>query len=348
MFYYSEDGKTFPNKLLAIDYRLKTNIPVHFYYYDDVYEKLDWSKVPIEPLDTLYKNQAQKIRDEYDYVVLCYSGGFDSTNILETFYYNNIKLDKIVTAGSFSKDKFFNSDENHNKEIYKNAFPLLTKLGLFSITQVIDYSTDLYHDPSNFSIFKYGDNWIEEIGTRFSPHNWFWKDLDKFIVPKEYQDKKVAIIWGTDKPNIQVSKDRSHLYIYFRDAVITSYGRTGQTFYPFTKHINFYWDPTFTDILVKQTDILKQHFLSNKSPDLANGLTNTLLKLIYNFKNPLSFKSGKTQSYTFSKRDNFLTHHKDSELFKFYNNGISKLEKYTGKLRCIKSKKHIIYNVDKK
>jgi hypothetical protein len=341
MFYYSDDGKTFPNKIQALDYNLKTNIPVYFYYYDDVYSNINWSNVPVESLDNLYKNQAQKIRDEYDYVILCYSGGYDSTNILETFYYNNIKLDKIVTTGPFSQDNGMVTDKNHNLEIYKNAFPYLRILGLDSITQIIDYTKELYKSPTNFSIFKYGDNWIEEIGTRFSPHNWFWRDLDKHVVPKEYQDKKIAIIWGTDKPRLDVGKD--NLYTCFRDNVITSYGRVNQPFFSNTKHINFYWDPTYPLILIKQLDILKNEFLKNNR-SLDRMSSGRMVYLMYNIKNRLNVKSTKTQSMTFSKRDTFLNYHTDSEIYKFYNIGINNLKKYDNICQCIESKRHIIYD----
>ena len=85
--YYSHK-KIFGNKIQA----LQSNQPIQYYYYDDVWSKCDWTIEPSEPLEYYYKEQAQRIRDNYDYVVLCYSGGFDSSNILETFYYNNIKF----------------------------------------------------------------------------------------------------------------------------------------------------------------------------------------------------------------------------------------------------------------
>jgi len=344
MFYYSDDGKTFPNKIQALDYKNKTNQQIYFYYYDDIYCNINWSNVPVESLDTLYKNQAQKIRDEYDYVILCYSGGYDSQNILETFYYNNIKLDKIVTTGAFSQDNGMLTDRNHNLEIYRNAFPLLKLLGLDSISHVLDYSKDIYSNPSNFSIFKYGDSWIEEIGSRFSPHNWFWRDLDKHVVPENYQDKKIAIIWGTDKPRLEI--ENNTLFTCFRDVVLTSYGRVNHPFYAGTKHINFYWDPFYPDILIKQFSILKEEFLKNKI-SFNRMLTSRLVYLIYNLKNRLNVKSLKTASSTFSKRDNFLKKHTDSDIFKFYNLGMDSLKKYNDIDLCIKSKRHIIYDFKK-
>ena len=83
--YYFDDGSRFSSKIEALQYSLKLQKNFRLYYFDEVFSSIDWS---IEPLNTLqyhYKQQAQRIRDEYDYVILCYSGGADSTNILETY-----------------------------------------------------------------------------------------------------------------------------------------------------------------------------------------------------------------------------------------------------------------------
>ena len=89
--YYSGQKK-FSSKYDALMYHKKTKEEVFFYYNDEIYDKIDWSIEPPGTLDFYYKEQAQRIRDSYDYVILCFSGGADSTNILNTFYYNNIKI----------------------------------------------------------------------------------------------------------------------------------------------------------------------------------------------------------------------------------------------------------------
>ena len=40
----------------------------------------------------------------------------------------------------------------------------------------------------------------EEIIGRYSPHNWFWYDIENYVVPDKMKDKKVALVWGKDKP----------------------------------------------------------------------------------------------------------------------------------------------------
>jgi hypothetical protein len=313
--YYSADGKSFSNRTDAIRYQQKTKTQVFFYYYDDVYSKLDWTIEPPESLEFHYKTQAQKIRDEYDYVILCYSGGYDSTNILETFHYNNILLDKIVVTGPFKQDLYNESDENHNKEIYKNAFPYLYSLGLNSRVQAFDH-TELYNNMNNFSIFTFGDNWIDEIGSRYSPHHFFWRDLSKHVVPKEYENKKVGIIWGTDKPGIFFNNN--HMTFKFRDGPITSYGRFNQPLYSNVTNINFYWDHTYPQILLKQLHTLRKtpsYFANEKK----------VHEIIYPFKRPLIYKGPKSPSPLIGIRDGFLMG-KNSDILNFYNNGIEKLK----------------------
>ncbi len=274
---------------------------------------------------------------------MCYSGGYDSTNILEVFHYNNIKLDKIVTTGPFSQDNGIITDINHNGEIYRNAFPYLKELGLDKITQVIDYTT-LYNSPSNFSVFEYGDSWYENIGSRYSPHNWFWRDLDRYVVPKEYSDKKIAIIWGTDKPYLRYKSNPDTLYFCFNDLTLTSYARIDQPFRHNVHNINFYWDPTFTKILQKQNSLIKNIFLRSKY-EYVNLMTDRLVDLIYDLKQPLRFKSGKSKSAVFSKRDTFLHTHKDAEIYKFFMMGVNKID--TSKELEIRTKNYIVYRGNK-
>ena len=92
--FYSEDGIQFYDKVRALEYKKNSGKQVFLNYHDALYSSLDWKTEPTESLEQLYKEQAQRIRDTYDKVILCYSGGYDSTNILETFYYNNIGIDR--------------------------------------------------------------------------------------------------------------------------------------------------------------------------------------------------------------------------------------------------------------
>jgi len=326
--YYFDDGKFFKSKISAIEYGRKNKLSFKLYYHDETYSNVDWSVEPSQNLDYYYLEQAKRIRDTYDRVILCYSGGYDSTNILETFYYNNLTLDKIVTVGAFSQDSKPGVDENHNGEIYHNVFPYLKSLNLEKITQIIDYTT-LFDDPSNFSIFQYGENWVDEIGIRLSPHNWFWRDIEKYIVPETWKNKTVAILFGKDKPTLfwsngsVVSKVKYKNFkpgFAFSDTAIKNYGNIES--FENTNRINFYWDYSYPFILIKQLHILNRAYIAGY--DIGNPD-----KLIYNLKTPLVFKSPKSIHNHLSLRDYFLLKKKNSSLYKFYLDGIRRLYNQT-------------------
>lgn len=324
MFYYASDASLFHSKIAAIEHNLRTNANLWYYYHDDVYKTVDWKTEPIPSLAHLYKEQALRLREKYEYLVLCYSGGYDSTNILETFFYNNIKIDKIVVVGATSQDAFSGDDSNRNGELYANAYPYLEKLGLTSITQMIDYST-MFNKIENFSMSQYGDDWINHTGAWLSPHHWFWRDLERFVVPSSIGSKKTGIIFGRDKPHL-----REHNTFTFSDSVLSAYGNVSSTSY--SDRINFYWDPTFPQILVKQLHVIKrvrdaagsERMGTQQNQIFGNVDTNSI---IYDLKQPLVYKSPKSRSLVLSGRDSFLLKTHSSPIHQRYTAGLRPISK---------------------
>ena len=355
--YYSRDGKIFVNKVDAVDYNIKNNQytsfdynkQILFNYYDDVWSKCDWTTEPSESIDYYYKEQAQRIRDEYDYVILCYSGGFDSTNILETFHYNDIKLDKIVIVGAFSQDIVKNDDRNFNGELYHNAYPYLKELGLEKITETYDYSSYCI-DPKNFSVYEYGEQWVDVIGTRFSPNHWFFRDIEEHVVPAKMENKKVAIIFGRDKPHLMYDSVGNPGF-FFRDNPVQENGRRNIK-YNDVDRINFYWDPNYTNILLKQVHMLYRTYPTGYSDFKPLGyfphkeLYNSD-KVVYNLKKPLIYKSPKNLTPYFSTKDNFLLKDKSGKFYDFYLSGIQTLQKKTDMEILKKSIRSKFYKITK-
>ena len=83
-----------------------------------MFSKCDWTTEPEPgvPLSEYYRRRAQQIRDKYDYVVLLYSGGPDSNNILHAFVHNGIKIDEIVNINSYDKTQVV-KDTIHNQSM---------------------------------------------------------------------------------------------------------------------------------------------------------------------------------------------------------------------------------------
>lgn len=78
--------------LLSKNYSLPL---MQFIFNEEVFDKIDWTIEPSFSLKELYTQRAQQLRDDYDYLILSYSGGSDSHEILGTFLENNIFIDEI-------------------------------------------------------------------------------------------------------------------------------------------------------------------------------------------------------------------------------------------------------------
>jgi hypothetical protein len=71
-----------------------------WHYNDDFFSQYDWKQEPTESIDDLYKQRAIELREQYDYLVLGYSGGIDSANMLYAFLDNGIYPDEICRIDS--------------------------------------------------------------------------------------------------------------------------------------------------------------------------------------------------------------------------------------------------------
>lgn len=322
IFYY-DDKNVFLNRNDAI--RFGNNCK--FYYHDDKFSTLDWSKEPKEPLQELYRRRAQQIRDNYDHVVICYSGGIDSTQILETFYYNNIHIDEVLIVGALSQDQGFGSDENHNADLYFNAFPTVNDLHLPN-TKItfVDY-TKYFDNIKNFTLIeKYGVDYIEHIGVRTSIHNLFWYDLDKFLNHK----KRTAYVMGKEKPILKYDGLLQKYYACFSDISYTDYGNRYQ--YSSGERINFYSHPEAFDIMLKQYYMIKNEneyvrTISNDLENVFDSYFDRIKKIIYQLRNPLKHQSMKSKSTYLSARDMFIVNKKNSDIYETYAKAVVNLNK---------------------
>ena len=325
-FYYDDEFNVYHTLVDAV----KSNRKCWFYYHDDVFRNVDWKIEPAFSLDELYKFRAQQIRDDYSYVVLCYSGGNDSTAMLETFYYNNIHIDEILVVGALSQDPFSGTDINHNGDLYLNAFPTLNRLS-FPNTKIsiVDY-TEWFRDGNinNFSIVKqFGDEWAKHIGAFQSVHHFFWYDLKRLI--GNSNGRETAVVFGADKVNIEY--DNGKAFFRFSNLSFCDYG---QHYHNENYHrVNFYADgeKEAIEIIKKQAHVLNR--VTKQCEALGKPVPDRN-KVFYNIKNPLVFQSEKTKLTVLSPRDTYILSRRDSEIYKMYAQGMDVLKKHiplTGK-----------------
>jgi hypothetical protein len=334
-FYYADDGACFASKINALNYSSKTGHKIYTNYYDNVYSTLNWKQEPPLSLYEYYVLQAKRIRDTYDKVIMFFSGGHDSTQILEIFHKNNIKLDKIVIVGSFKQDENSNSNANQNIEAYKNAFPYVEKLGLSNICEKVDY-TDYFNDISKqLTIVKYDSEWIDQVGTRFSPTHLVWRQIEEIVVPNSWRDRKTALIFGMERTTLYYENGKYGFK--FSDKTVNGLGNFYKTDY--SDRIYFFWDPTFPNIIVKQLHLLyraAQSIRNNTKVSIENAIAilnknvydlekkenGGLKSLHYDIDINIKYKSPKNTNCLLSKKDAYIERYKSEKIYDFYQSGI--------------------------
>ncbi len=219
--YYVVNDNIIESKYYAAVKASETNSPLLWNYYDDVFGNVDRSNLGIIPIRELYKERAQQLRDTYDYLILNYSGGSDSYTILRTFLDNNIKLDHIfvqvpmsvIDKGLYIPNSVDKSNANHYSEwdlnIKKDLIWLSQNYPEIKI-EIGDWTDKLTKEFHNDSIFEFTTGVVLTV-TRSLKMSCF------SVAERELasQGKKVASIYGVDKPNI-VEKDNT-CYFYFVD-----------------------------------------------------------------------------------------------------------------------------------
>ena len=341
--YYSIGDYCTYSKLEAIELHQKINIHPKWHFNDFVFGNFDWSIEPKESLKELYAIRAKQIREKYDYLVLWYSSGSDSQNILETFIDNQIRLDEIASCWALEGDNRY--DTHFNGEIYERAIPTALKIVDNDKTikhRVIDLTRmilEIYSDKNFKHDFLYHSN------SMFSPNNatksFFREKIDDY---KRIIDsgKSLCFIHGADKPRIFLENGRYCLkFIDLIDTCVNN--RTMQLARPWEHDEFFYWSADLPQLIAKQAHIVKNYLRGNsinlsdfelgergksfgvleKNGNLLYLTSEAMQRLIYGF----SIASMKPSNFAFSTRDAwFWSKPEYFDQAQIYINGIKKLE----------------------
>ena len=261
--YYKVGDEIFNSKNLAFEYSIIRGTRPQFVYNEHIFDKYDWKNEP-EPnvaLKEFYRRRAQQLRDQYDYVILQYSGGPDSKNILDTFLTNDIKLDEIVNFNTYNSTKVIdgtihNADYNFNvktfleKNLNKN-FPKVTIIDEIEMTKKI---WDEYRSKDYFEL-------LFSSGT--FPSFWMmkgiWIKYVDHILNQITSGKRVCVILGVDKPNLRI--DDGKYYTAFNDIMSCDISFSTQNDDILSKtNVTefFYHTPNFPELIIKQVHVLKK------------------------------------------------------------------------------------------
>ena len=265
--YYRVGFKKFYNKTQALLEHKRTGFVIEWNFNNSVYSKFDWTMPIEESLNSLYHRRAQQLRNSYDHLILYFSGGADSANILNSFLENNIFLDEIVMQLPEPVRQTFNPNDTSNGNFYSeleySAVPLLNrfrnKLNPNTIIRYQDFS------KPTLEVLK-KDNWIEDYPlctniTISGISRQVSQNKETHLLRLFDKGKTIAQILGIDKPLVYF--DGLDYYSFFSDTSTYHYvspidfNQTGFSGKHFRTEF-FYWTPDMPEIVIKQAQEIKK------------------------------------------------------------------------------------------
>ena len=247
MFYYS--------KVNALREASRTGLPVHWEFCHDVYSAQAKKPRLGLGLRDIYRLRAQQLRDNYDYLILAYSGGADSDNILKTFVNNKIHLDEVIVEQPFllleQNDYKFTLDTSawnipsEWSAVIKPELENLAKTNPEILINVIDASADAEEEDNEdtASILSVPVTYINIKR---------WRKIVDRISMLERKHPRVAVIIGIDKCAIDIVNGEYGFFLSDRPTNV----RLPQSEY-------FYWTPDMPEIVTEQAHAIWDYLRAN-------------------------------------------------------------------------------------
>lgn len=257
--FFQVGDECFYSKLDAIHHSMATGQAVQWNLNNHVYESVDWLHEPETHILDLYAQRAHQLRQKYDYIVVMFSGGSDSTTVLQTFFDNNIHVDEIQMQHWISATN--DAESFMNAEITNAAWPFLQKHQSHltkTLIRAVDIAPILRKnilDPDFRIGSMRGVNNVHNLGIISWHHN-------LHVRHQEYLDcydrgKSVAFIWGDWKTKIEYDCELGKHYAFFEDQYgMAPQPRDQEANDPNCNHEQFFDDPSMPEIKVKQAHLL--------------------------------------------------------------------------------------------
>jgi hypothetical protein len=259
---YNVGNKLYVRKINALLESSISKIPTEWNFHKDLYsDRIKLVNNYDISLTDLYKTRAQQLRDKYDYLVLCYSGGSDSHNILHSFIKNNIKVDEVVcdypvklieqTNYSLTTDK---NHQNFISEWFLTVKPDFEQLQITNPEIKISF-LDSFSDVTQLT-------YQESISFCSEPAHYStvkrWKNIANHVNGIKNKNK-IALIMAVDKPIVYATdKYYGFLFVDPPTNIKPDILHTDRCTMEF-----FYWSPDLLDIPIVQArkmwDFLLQH-----------------------------------------------------------------------------------------
>lgn len=238
------------SKIEALQLAQRNNGGVSWHFNDNIYSNYDWTQEISEEITELYRQRAEQLRNKFDHVVIMYSGGYDSHNMLESFLQNSIKVDAIVS--------FYNSMDNNTDTDITLEWELQTLPRLKPILDAHPEIEFIRMDISQNSLDmldRYDDDYLYVSDGSLAP-NFVGASYLGQLLPTRFQTGTLAMIYGIDKPRLRY-KDNQFIFNFYDQ------GFRVRPITPGSGMEYFYWNEDVPKLVIKQAQIAKKFWAAN-------------------------------------------------------------------------------------
>ena len=248
--YYRVGNKIFNHKIYALKEATRTGIDPTWHFNEDCFNTFDWQTPLRVPLTELYAQRAQQLRDKYDYLILWWSGGADSTSMLQAFIHNNITLDEVFVGWpvKLTEGKYTPSFDTKVAN-FVSEYDLVIKPGLKWLSDnypnikisLVDTSDSVKRKDHNESLFLLTETFQYLNDQRV-------ESIEPIIRERSRGGRSVANIFGISPPELAITQDI--LSMQFSDLSISPFGKSESLGNDVLRtYENFYTTPDMPEIL---------------------------------------------------------------------------------------------------
>jgi hypothetical protein len=210
--YYIVDREIIESKVYALIKASEKKTKVNWWYYNEIFDNANENfRLHDASVETMYHQRALQLRESYDYLILNYSGGADSHNILHTFLKNNIKLDhifvqwpeRLMDRGLYVPNAVDKSNANFHSEwdlVLKKDLEWLGKHHPEIKIEIADWTMTVSDKFYSDDIFANTVSNLPSIARAQKQHTFSPTEGSLALA-----GKRVASIFGVDKPQVTLA-----------------------------------------------------------------------------------------------------------------------------------------------
>lgn len=337
--YYTVGSETFYSKTLALLRATQVNQHPSWNFGDEVFTRQPWQQGTVDNIRDVYKARAQQLRDNYDYLIISYSGGSDSWTVLNSFLQQGIAPDELLIRWPTKslQGKYTVSTDDVESNIL-SEWDLVIKPDLeYLAVHYPNIKITVYDWSDDLDIELVEDDWMG-INDHLNP-GVFRKYSGRVGTETEQRmldaGKKVATIWGIDKP--QITYRDGNIYFYFLDKLANN---------KFVSGVQnrvaemFFWTIDMPEIAHHQARLLYEYFVAHpeylylidwdkrasRTSDQKKFYDNIVKSIIYPDWNLSKFQSRKSITMVDAGVDTWLfQHYNNYRYLQSWKNGLSSI-----------------------